>query len=70
MSSCCTAVDDLTGAACTLELPHDDPHKDESDWGCIIAFRDVAKLIVPSAGTEILNFQDAIVNLPYFGPPG
>lgn len=49
----CGAIEEMSGAVCSLHVGHDLMHKDESDLGCVITFRDCAKLIVPDFGTEL-----------------
>lgn len=49
----CAAVDDLSGARCTLEHKHDLPHADRSVDGCEIHFKDSTQLIVPYSGTAM-----------------
>lgn len=49
----CRAEDAIMGAKCTLLVPHDLPHKDESDPECVFSFReDPPELIVPEPGTS------------------
>lgn len=49
----CDEEDEITGARCSLMAPHDPPHRDESDWGVILHFREghLPKLVVPGPGT-------------------
>lgn len=49
----CKAIDDLSGARCTLEEDHDLPHRDLSCWEIQITFYDPVELIVPVPGTKI-----------------
>lgn len=52
----CGEEDEVTGARCSLLVPHDLPHLDESDWGVILSFKEshLPKLIIPGVDPEMV----------------
>jgi len=45
----CAARDDVTGAVCSLFMPHEPPHRDARDSDFIVEFPEPTKLVLPDA---------------------